>query len=95
MYNQSAHPQLHAHKANLIHQLASEYAMCMQCLLENLNPTLVFETKSGDLAVTRQGDGYVMDFPLNPPTKEVCGQIYTFMSQEHASPTNNSYYSFK
>lgn len=40
-------------------------------LLENVNPTLVFETRSGDLAVTQQGEGYVMDFPLNPPTQEV------------------------
>ncbi|XP_070823392.1 phenazine biosynthesis-like domain-containing protein 1 [Chaetodon trifascialis] len=37
---------------------------------KNLNPTLVFETRSGDLAVTQQGDGYVMDFPLHPPTQE-------------------------
>lgn len=43
----------------------------MFCLLENINPVLVFETRSGDLSVTRQGEGYVMDFPLNPPTKEV------------------------
>lgn len=40
-------------------------------LLENVNPTLVFETRSGDLAVTQQVEGYVMDFPLNPPTQEV------------------------
>lgn len=40
-------------------------------LLENVNPTLVFETRSGDLAVTQQGEGYLMDFPLNPPTQEV------------------------
>ncbi|KAF0043315.1 hypothetical protein F2P81_004652 [Scophthalmus maximus] len=38
---------------------------------ENVNPVLVFETKSGDLAVTKQGEGYIMDFPLNPPTQEV------------------------
>ncbi|XP_026149057.1 phenazine biosynthesis-like domain-containing protein 1 isoform X3 [Mastacembelus armatus] len=37
---------------------------------ENINPTLVFETRSGELAVTRKGEGYVMDFPLNPPTQE-------------------------
>ncbi|XP_017274120.1 phenazine biosynthesis-like domain-containing protein 1 [Kryptolebias marmoratus] len=37
---------------------------------KNVNPTLVFETRSGDLAVTRKKDGYIMDFPLNPPTKE-------------------------
>ncbi|TDH17196.1 hypothetical protein EPR50_G00005820 [Perca flavescens] len=37
---------------------------------QNENPTLVFETLSGDLAVTQQGEGYIMDFPLNPPTKE-------------------------
>ncbi|XP_070693415.1 phenazine biosynthesis-like domain-containing protein 1 [Pempheris klunzingeri] len=37
---------------------------------KNINPTLVFETKSGDLAVTQRGEGYVMDFPLNPPTQE-------------------------
>ncbi|KAI3377090.1 hypothetical protein L3Q82_000290 [Scortum barcoo] len=38
---------------------------------KNVNPILVFETKSGELAVTQQGDGYIMDFPLNPPTQEV------------------------
>ncbi|XP_034385407.1 phenazine biosynthesis-like domain-containing protein 1 isoform X1 [Cyclopterus lumpus] len=37
---------------------------------KNVNPKLVFETRSGDLAVTEQGEGYVMDFPLNPPTQE-------------------------
>uniref|UniRef100_A0AAQ5ZH80 Phenazine biosynthesis like protein domain containing n=1 Tax=Amphiprion ocellaris TaxID=80972 RepID=A0AAQ5ZH80_AMPOC len=36
----------------------------------NVNPTVVFETLSGDLAVTKKGDGYVMDFPLNPPGQE-------------------------
>lgn len=36
----------------------------------NINTTLVFETRSGDLCVTRSGDGYVMDFPLNPPTEQ-------------------------
>lgn len=40
-------------------------------LLENENPTVVFETRSGDLFVTQQGEGFVMDFPLNPPTQEV------------------------
>ncbi|XP_038557239.1 phenazine biosynthesis-like domain-containing protein 1 [Micropterus salmoides] len=37
---------------------------------KNVNPTLVFETKSGDLAVAQLGEGYIMDFPLNPPTQE-------------------------
>ncbi|XP_026234303.1 phenazine biosynthesis-like domain-containing protein 1 [Anabas testudineus] len=37
---------------------------------KNINPVLVFETRSGDLSVTRQGESYVMDFPLNPPIKE-------------------------
>nr|ACQ58826.1 Phenazine biosynthesis-like domain-containing protein 1 [Anoplopoma fimbria] len=37
---------------------------------KNVNPKLVFETRSGDLAVVQQGEGYVMDFPLNPPTQE-------------------------
>lgn len=46
-------------------------------LSENVNPKLVFETRSGDLAVTQQGEGYVMDFPLNPPTQEVCDQKNT------------------
>lgn len=36
----------------------------------NVNPRVVFETLSGDLAVTKKGDGYVMDFPLNPPAQE-------------------------
>ncbi|KAM9409214.1 phenazine biosynthesis-like domain-containing protein [Pholidichthys leucotaenia] len=39
-------------------------------LKKNINPTLVFETKSGDLTVTQKEEGYVMDFPLNPPTME-------------------------
>lgn len=37
---------------------------------KNVNPKLVFETKSGDLAVAQQGEGYVMDFPLNPPIQQ-------------------------
>lgn len=37
---------------------------------KNVNPSIVFETKSGDLAVTRHGGGYLMDFPLNPPTQQ-------------------------
>lgn len=37
---------------------------------KNVNPQLVFETKSGDLAVAQQGEGYVMDFPLNPPIQQ-------------------------
>ncbi|XP_029973878.1 phenazine biosynthesis-like domain-containing protein isoform X2 [Salarias fasciatus] len=37
---------------------------------KNVNPRLVFESRSGDLAVVQQGEGFVMDFPLNPPTQE-------------------------
>ncbi|KAL3992860.1 pentatricopeptide repeat domain-containing protein 1 [Sarotherodon galilaeus] len=37
---------------------------------KNVNPTLVFETKSGDLCVTQKEEGYIMDFPLNPPTRQ-------------------------
>ncbi|KAM9860667.1 phenazine biosynthesis-like domain-containing protein 1 [Aulostomus maculatus] len=37
---------------------------------KNVNPTVVFETKSGDLCVTQQGEGFVLDFPLNPPTQQ-------------------------
>ncbi|XP_030017267.1 phenazine biosynthesis-like domain-containing protein 1 [Sphaeramia orbicularis] len=36
----------------------------------NVNSKLVFESRSGDLCVIRKGDGYVMDFPLNPPTEQ-------------------------
>ncbi|MEQ2314788.1 hypothetical protein AMECASPLE_015685 [Ameca splendens] len=36
----------------------------------NVNPMVVFETRSGALAVTKKKEGYIMDFPLNPPTKE-------------------------
>uniref|UniRef100_A0A3Q3E572 Phenazine biosynthesis like protein domain containing n=1 Tax=Labrus bergylta TaxID=56723 RepID=A0A3Q3E572_9LABR len=38
---------------------------------KNENSVLVFETRSGDLAVTQQGERYIMDFPLNPPAQEV------------------------
>ncbi|KAM7015737.1 phenazine biosynthesis-like domain-containing protein 1 [Tautogolabrus adspersus] len=37
---------------------------------QNENSVLVFETRSGDLAVTQQGERYIMDFPLNPPAQE-------------------------
>ncbi|XP_029933495.1 phenazine biosynthesis-like domain-containing protein [Myripristis murdjan] len=37
---------------------------------KNVNPMLVFETLSGDLSVIQQGESIVMDFPLNPPTRE-------------------------
>ncbi|XP_055010508.1 phenazine biosynthesis-like domain-containing protein isoform X2 [Boleophthalmus pectinirostris] len=33
---------------------------------KNVNNKLVFETRSGELWVTRYGDNCVMDFPLNP-----------------------------
>ncbi|XP_076012129.1 phenazine biosynthesis-like domain-containing protein 1 [Genypterus blacodes] len=36
----------------------------------NVNPTLVFETKSGELSVIQCGERFIMDFPLNPPTKQ-------------------------
>ncbi|XP_028258297.1 phenazine biosynthesis-like domain-containing protein [Parambassis ranga] len=47
--------------------LATAAVLCQY--KKNINPMLVFETRSGDLAVVRQGEGYVMDFPLNPPTQ--------------------------
>ncbi|XP_060895975.1 phenazine biosynthesis-like domain-containing protein 1 [Labrus mixtus] len=37
---------------------------------KNENSVLVFETRSGDLAVTHQGERYILDFPLNPPAQE-------------------------
>ncbi|XP_071753196.1 phenazine biosynthesis-like domain-containing protein 1 [Centroberyx gerrardi] len=37
---------------------------------KNVNPTVTFETKSGELCVTQRGEGIVMDFPLNPPTRQ-------------------------
>ncbi|XP_061882019.1 phenazine biosynthesis-like domain-containing protein isoform X1 [Entelurus aequoreus] len=37
---------------------------------KNVNSAVVFETKSGDLSVVQQGEDLVMDFPLNPPTKQ-------------------------
>ncbi|XP_034043283.1 phenazine biosynthesis-like domain-containing protein 1 [Thalassophryne amazonica] len=36
---------------------------------QNVNPTIVFETRSGDLCVTKKNESFVMDFPLNPPTQ--------------------------
>uniref|UniRef100_A0A3P9NXX6 Phenazine biosynthesis like protein domain containing n=1 Tax=Poecilia reticulata TaxID=8081 RepID=A0A3P9NXX6_POERE len=47
----------------------------------NVNPAVVFETRSGDLGVSKRKEGYIMDFPLNPPTKEV---NYTFMNKPAA-----------
>ncbi|CAB1312951.1 unnamed protein product [Coregonus sp. 'balchen'] len=35
---------------------------------KNVNPTVVFETLSGELYVRQQGESIVMDFPLNKPT---------------------------
>ncbi|KAJ8013699.1 hypothetical protein DPEC_G00032500 [Dallia pectoralis] len=35
---------------------------------KNVNPTVVFETLSGDLTVRQRGGSIVMDFPLNKPT---------------------------
>ncbi|XP_041642870.1 phenazine biosynthesis-like domain-containing protein 1 isoform X1 [Cheilinus undulatus] len=37
---------------------------------KNENPKLVFETRSGELCVIQQGERYIMNFPLNPPTQE-------------------------
>ncbi|KAK2854170.1 hypothetical protein Q5P01_006831 [Channa striata] len=51
------------------HATLASAAVLFQCK-ENVNPVLVFETRSGDLTVTRQGEGYLMDFPLSSPTQE-------------------------
>ncbi|XP_028298882.1 phenazine biosynthesis-like domain-containing protein 1 [Gouania willdenowi] len=51
------------------HATLASAAVLFQCE-NNINPTVVFETKSGDLLVTQQEGGYVMDFPLNPPTQQ-------------------------
>ncbi|KAM9817040.1 phenazine biosynthesis-like domain-containing protein 1 [Neosynchiropus ocellatus] len=37
---------------------------------KNVNSRVVFETKSGDLSVRQLDESFVMDFPLNPPTKQ-------------------------
>ncbi|KAF7669394.1 hypothetical protein LDENG_00193030 [Lucifuga dentata] len=37
---------------------------------KNVNPKLVFETRSGELCVSQRGECFIMDFPLNLPTKE-------------------------
>ncbi|KAM8876166.1 phenazine biosynthesis-like domain-containing protein isoform 2-T2 [Synchiropus picturatus] len=37
---------------------------------KNVNSRLVFETKSGDLSVRQLDESFVMDFPLNTPTKQ-------------------------
>ncbi|XP_003969511.1 phenazine biosynthesis-like domain-containing protein isoform X1 [Takifugu rubripes] len=38
--------------------------------MKNVNHTLVFETRSGDLAVSMQEAAYLMDFPLNTPVQQ-------------------------
>ncbi|KAG7279161.1 hypothetical protein CRUP_022356 [Coryphaenoides rupestris] len=45
----------------------------------NVNPTVVFETKSGDLSVTRCGERIVMNFPLNPPTRQDPNEFKDFI----------------
>ncbi|XP_061670294.1 phenazine biosynthesis-like domain-containing protein 2 [Syngnathoides biaculeatus] len=42
---------------------------------KNLNSTVVFETRSGDLSVVQQGEDLVMDFPLNVPTKQAAAHF--------------------
>ncbi|KAM3625096.1 uncharacterized protein V6R79_006652 [Siganus canaliculatus] len=37
---------------------------------KNVNSTLVFETLSGDLGVSNQGEDFVLDFPLRSPVQE-------------------------
>ncbi len=51
---------------------------------------LVFETKSGDLAVAKQGEGYIMDFPLNPPTQ----QVQYVVRLAHQNVTGQSWLTF-
>ncbi|CAL8380049.1 unnamed protein product [Arctogadus glacialis] len=46
---------------------------------KNVNPTVVFETKSGELFVTRCGERIVMDFPLNPPTRQDPNEFKDFL----------------
>ncbi|XP_071369263.1 phenazine biosynthesis-like domain-containing protein 1 isoform X2 [Centroberyx affinis] len=46
---------------------------------KNVNPTVTFETKSGELCVTQRGEGIVMDFPLNPPTRQDPNEFRDFI----------------
>jgi predicted PhzF superfamily epimerase YddE/YHI9 len=47
--------------------LAAAHVLAAELGLEA--PELVFETRSGELAVRRAGDGYEMDFPADPPAR--------------------------
>ncbi|XP_026024781.1 phenazine biosynthesis-like domain-containing protein 2 isoform X2 [Astatotilapia calliptera] len=73
-------PLLHELSDDLYYKIAAEMNLSETAFItrinpsdsfttENVNPTLVFETKSGDLSVTQKEEGYIMDFPLNPPTR--------------------------
>lgn len=58
-------------KPSSCYPVSITFYVYMSHLLDNVNPVLVFDTRSGEVAVTPQGDGYVLDFPLNPPTEQV------------------------
>ncbi|KAJ3592796.1 hypothetical protein NHX12_005135 [Muraenolepis orangiensis] len=51
------------------HATLASAAVLFQCK-KNVNATVVFETKSGDLSVSQCGERTVMDFPLNAPTRQ-------------------------
>ncbi|XP_057707319.1 phenazine biosynthesis-like domain-containing protein isoform X1 [Corythoichthys intestinalis] len=54
---------------------------------KNVNSAVVFETRSGDLTVVPRGEVLVMDFPLNPPTKQTPDDFETLIK---VSETNIS-----
>ncbi|XP_041642878.1 phenazine biosynthesis-like domain-containing protein 1 isoform X2 [Cheilinus undulatus] len=74
-------PLLHELSDDLYQRIAAEMNLAETAFItridpsdsfttENENPKLVFETRSGELCVIQQGERYIMNFPLNPPTQE-------------------------
>ncbi|TWW67274.1 Phenazine biosynthesis-like domain-containing protein [Takifugu flavidus] len=65
--------------------------------MKNVNHTLVFETRSGDLAVSMQEAAYLMDFPLNTPVQqrnETSGRVKGLIITLKGSPDSKPGYDF-
>ncbi|XP_057707333.1 phenazine biosynthesis-like domain-containing protein isoform X3 [Corythoichthys intestinalis] len=61
---------------------------------KNVNSAVVFETRSGDLTVVPRGEVLVMDFPLNPPTKQTPDDFETLIKAAVGNhPVQDVYYS--
>ena len=60
-------------------------AWVLLCRLEQTGDSITFHTRSGPLAVSRDGARLVMDFPAQPPTEAVIDNVTTAPGAKHVA----------